>query len=149
MATKYLHLFNTEQAFQTAYGANTYEEPWVSLTTATGEVNYNKPKFFLNLSNYQWPDGILSIELEDSDVEAFLDFADEHEFISGDVIRVLDPDGYVDLYAFVERTSTHYTFTWSSDLTDEYFLEIYFDDFNNEQETGGLWSMHSPNVSPK
>lgn len=46
MEHRYLHKFGTDQQFQTAYGANTYEEPWVSLTTATGEVHYNRSPYF-------------------------------------------------------------------------------------------------------
>lgn len=41
---KYIHLFETE----TEYGAarrNDYKEPWVSLTEANGEVNYNKSEY--------------------------------------------------------------------------------------------------------
>lgn len=40
--SKYLHLFNSTNDFQAAYNGNHYEEPWVSLTTGTGELNYNK-----------------------------------------------------------------------------------------------------------
>lgn len=40
--SQYLHLFDTVSAFTEAYNGEAYEEPWVSLTTANGEVNYNK-----------------------------------------------------------------------------------------------------------
>ena len=42
---KYLHLFETESAFNTAYNGETYEEPWVSYTEETEgqeHVDYNK-----------------------------------------------------------------------------------------------------------
>ena len=39
---KYLHKFNTEAAFDTAYNGEDYHEPWVSLVAENGQVNYNK-----------------------------------------------------------------------------------------------------------
>lgn len=42
---KYLHLFETESAFNTAYNGEAYEEPWVSYTEEVEgqeHVDYNK-----------------------------------------------------------------------------------------------------------
>ena len=39
---KYLHLFETETAFNSTYNGEGYEEPWVSYTEEAERVNYNK-----------------------------------------------------------------------------------------------------------
>lgn len=44
---QYLHLFETEAEYNTAR-ANDYEEPWVSYTEETEEVNYNKEETLID-----------------------------------------------------------------------------------------------------
>ena len=39
---KYLHLYEAQSEFESAY-TNNYVEPWVSYTEENEEVNYNKP----------------------------------------------------------------------------------------------------------
>ena len=39
---RYIHLFETEDGFNTVYNGEGYKEPWVSLTMDVGRVNYNK-----------------------------------------------------------------------------------------------------------
>ena len=39
---KYLHNFETDAQFRAEYDGTGYTEPWVSLTQANGDVNYNK-----------------------------------------------------------------------------------------------------------
>ena len=38
---KYIHQFDTISEFQSAYKSDSYEEPWLSLTIESGQVNYN------------------------------------------------------------------------------------------------------------
>lgn len=38
---KFLHKFDTDVQFESAYTGDTYEEPWVSYTVETREVNFN------------------------------------------------------------------------------------------------------------
>ena len=76
---KYLHLFRSENNFQTAYNGSAYHEPWTSLTDiATPHVNYNKkPIYSVDITTvqgdtdhspmlyYQTTDGTVTIQLQD------------------------------------------------------------------------------------
>lgn len=46
---KYIHLFDTASKFNEAYNGGSYEEPWVSYTEQTQEVNYNKVPYGIAL----------------------------------------------------------------------------------------------------
>jgi len=56
---KYLHLFDSENAFQSAYNGEDYEEPWVSFTSAATvqeqHVDYNKVVIWLDLTGVERP----------------------------------------------------------------------------------------------
>lgn len=137
MANKYLHLFETVSDFLDAYEGESYEEPWVSFTKQLNRVEYNKPSFVFDFRNYSSPTES-SIELEDTDVQDFLDYFDGHEFTSGDKIRVLEPDGKSYYYYFDYRSGSMYSFK-SSRIGSDNKIEIYTSDFSGTKETGGLW----------
>lgn len=138
MANKYLHLFETVSDFLDAYNGESYEEPWVSFTKQSNRVEYNKPPFVFDFRNYSSPTSS-GIELEDTDVQDFLDYFDGYEFTSGDRIRVLEPDGESYYYYFDGHSGSVYSF--SSDKTIGLYntIEIYTSDFSETKETGGFW----------
>ena len=104
MANKYLHLFETEQDFQDAYDGNEYEEPWVSLVTATGKVDSNK-FFFLDLSNYQYPEVNGAIQLSSSEAQAIINHIEDNELTLNDKIKILEPDENMHNYKIFEAES--------------------------------------------
>ena len=42
---KYIHLFETETEFNSAYTGDNYDEPWVSYTMETSGITYNKSEY--------------------------------------------------------------------------------------------------------
>ena len=74
---KYLHLFNTETAFTSAYNGSDYLEPWVSYTDETQgqeHVDYNKSK--------KW-DGSSVLDLTDIEHNPNLERKDPSYYPSG------------------------------------------------------------------
>lgn len=141
MANRYLHLFNTTAQYETAR-ENNYKEPWTSLTVENDEINYNKPKFVLNLRNHQEPstDGS-DVELNDAIVNLFLDFVNEQSIENGYIIKVLEPQGTF-YYELKHIETTCYTFECDHDEDYTARIEMYFSDFSDGKETGGLWSFN-------
>ena len=93
---KYLHLFETENAFSAVYDGEDYLEPWVSLTMETSAVNYNKAEepvgeIWLDLSTggYVQPTGRGDINLQTSDVP---------ETWPHETVLVKEPNGIVRQY---------------------------------------------------
>jgi len=64
---QFLHLFNTESAFNAAYNGSDYHEPWVSYTDETEgqeHVDYNKKELWLRVFQNSNIDGYTAEELE-------------------------------------------------------------------------------------
>lgn len=52
---KYLHLFDTQADFESAYNGEDYGEPWVGLVKANGKVSYNKPpQPYVEIGGVKW-----------------------------------------------------------------------------------------------
>ena len=49
---KYIHLYETTEAFEADYNGENYHEPWTSLTKQDGDVNYNKRCENVDVSAY-------------------------------------------------------------------------------------------------
>ena len=52
----YLHLFETENEFQSAYTGESYREPWVSYTKQAERVDYNKAHWKPNANGHEYVD---------------------------------------------------------------------------------------------
>ena len=131
---KYLHLFDSENAFQSAYNGEDYEEPWVSLTedqSVGDHVDYNKVAIWLDLTGLERPYA----------------GGDGTEIVNGPLttptgtVFVKEPDGSIKEYTFI-------TFVGDNDETIEIYsrqttpqevtmynvggYDIYFDAENNK-----------------
>jgi hypothetical protein len=115
---KYLHLFDTEAAFNAAYNGNDYLEPWVSYTDETQgqeHVDYNKEPVWLDLTGHEYPAtawGSVNITSEPTIMWPEV----------GTTVTVREPDGTVHDY-MVTQNDPESQFSCERDLTEEEWEE--------------------------
>ena len=128
---QYLHKFETDSAFEAEYNGEDYKEPWVSLTSENGEVNYNrKPSYLETLwETSGWtnpfPDKVLlnTVDGNEPPYAGEIEGCATEEWIGNerwyDITDCVGPDGIFRVY---DSHTMTYEQLYDSAVTGVYFL---------------------------